>query len=764
MKITEFSNYKDTAGKEKALSWASFCKKIQKPVRTSETLDEYLALSRDEQTLIKDVGGFVGARFKNGHRTKVSMVERALLTVDVDDAPADFPQRVEALPYNFALYSTHKHSRNNPRFRLVVPFCEPITTPEMYDAVARAFCSQFLEADWVDDASYRAAQLMFWPSVSKDGEYVCASRTDGTDLDPGILELDEKAIVPDVSKIQDPLQKEGCIGLFCRAYFPITEAMDEFLSDVYAPSEQANRYTYIKGTSANGVVIYEDGRFAYSWHNTDPAGKDRHAKNAYDLVCTHLFNGDEVQMNRMVHQDQRCTALWQEENSKAVLQEFQKLKEKQGQEMPADIDTSWLQLLSRSEKTDEILPEIRNIQLILENDPSLKEGIGGINEFSWRHEKMADLPWWEYVDWKCEWTEADESGLIAYLEEIYHIYHEKKTHRALVNIANKYKFHPIRDKLDGLEWDELERVETFFIDYFGAEDTPYVRAVTRKMFAAAVARIYEPGTKFDHVVVLVGKQGSGKSMTIQKLAYKRWFNDLATFKDRPAVEAILGSWLIEIGEMTALRKSEADEQKQFITKVADKQRMAYGRTTEWFPRQCIFIGTINESSFLKDMTGNRRWWPIDCHEDCRKLDPAEMLDDAEVDQIWAEAVRIYRAGEKLYLEPEIEEMARDVQEEHREVSFEESQILEFVNAPVCTGYYGQPPEFRADFTSDGPRVPRSFVSGIEIWEVCLGRDRRDFRMSDQRRIASYLSKDGWARDRTPTRADPAYGRQRYFRK
>lgn len=757
--INEVTSVQATECTEKTYTWEQLLKKFEKPKRTSESIEDFLEMSKNRQLAIKDIGGFIGGRLKNNKKRKANFIDRQLLTIDADYAPQNFPELVKALPFTYFLYSTHKHTPEKPRYRLGIPFSEAVTSPEYYRELAKQFVKDYLDPEWVDEVSYKPVQIMFWPSVAKDGEYVFESRSDGVALDPGTLEIDLNELTPDFTKVQDPLTKEGAVGVFCKAWFPIQDAIDHFLPHVYESTDTPNRFTFINGSSSKGLVIY-DNRLAFSNHDTDPAG-DGHAKNAYDLICTHLFNGDIDQMNELVTRDERC----QEQRARELAEEFDIIDSEPAAESKSDLD--WIKRLEVHPKTQEVLPLIQNFEIILENDPNIKDGFGGINDFSWRHEKTGKLPWWDFVPWKNEWADSDFEGLLSYLERVYSLHNKSKTTTAVVNVAYRHHFHPIKEKLESLadEWDEMERVETFFIDYFGADDTPYIRAITRKMFAAAVTRIFKPGTKFDYVVVLVGAQGIGKSFTISRLAYDRWSNDLATFKDKQAVEAILGSWLIEIGEMTAHRKAENDEQKQFLTKTGDKLRMAYAKNTEFFPRQCIFIGSINEGDFLKDVTGNRRYWVVDCDAEKRQFNPTKALDFDEVDQIWAEAMQIYKQGEQLYLDDEMEAYAREVQKDHMVVTDEEVRTLEFANSKISPDYYKTDPATRRDFLAEIPEdelIDRTFISAIEVWEVGLGRDRDDFRYVDQKRIAGFLEKDGWKRSKERRRWDPYYGQQRYF--
>ena len=747
--ISEYRNVNDTTPKTKKYTWEKLKRKFLKALVTSETLENYFRMNRDERLRIKDIGGFVGGRFNKG-RKKAGLKNRSLLTFDLDDAPADFISYcLKHLPFEWLIYSTHSHTPKNPRYRLVVPLSSPVVSAELYREIAKAFVKTYLDPAWVDECSYKPAQLMFWPSVSSNGVYDSGFSNNPAFFDPDSLDIDLESVLPSLNNVQDPLQKSGTIGDFNNAYYPIQLAFDELLDGIYEATDQPGRYTFKEGQSSKGVVIYNDGKTAFSFHDTDPAG-DGHVKNAYDLVCIHLFKGDEKAMNHFANQDPRVARYRAEQ----LRSEFDAIED----------DEDWLTKLEFHEKTGDILPTIKNFELIFSHDERLK-GLGGYNLFSWRHEKTADLPWWEYDKGKPEWTDADESALDGYLEENYKgLYSERKRTKALSNVIRRRSFHPLRDRIKALEWDGVPRIESFLHDFFGAEISDYTNAISRKLFVAGIARLFNPGCKFDYVVVLNGTQGIGKSFTIARLAYDQYSNDLATFKDKAAVEAILGSWLIEIGEMTAHRKAEADEIKQFITRTHDKLRMAYAKNIENYPRQCIFIGSVNDRMFLKDQTGNRRFWVVDCNEKAREYVPMEALTLDVVDQLWAEAYQLFLKGEKLYLDEKLEEQAREIQQEHMLISDEELRIEDFLNSKIWEGYYKLSPEERQFY--DGERaLERTFTCAAEIWEVGLGRSRDKMTRADQIRIGQIVEKLGWTHLKNPKYlGDDHYKKQRYFRK
>lgn len=221
------------------------------------------------------------------------------------------------------------------------------------------------------------------------------------------------------------------------------------------------------------------------------------------------------------------------------------------------------------------------------------------------------------VPWKHPskfWRDADDAQLICYVDEKYGTFSQRNYSIAVAKVVDDRSYHPIRDFFQNLpEWDGVKRVETALVDYLGAEDTPYVRAVTRKLLCAAYVRVHNPGIKFDNMIVLNGDQGIGKSTFIAKLGGE-WYSDslnLSDMNDKTAAEKLQGYWILEIGELAGMKKADLDKVKAFISRQDDKYRASFGRRVTPHPRQCVFFGTTNnENGYLRDITGNRRYWNV----------------------------------------------------------------------------------------------------------------------------------------------------------
>ena len=281
------------------MEFSVFLERLSHTVRTSETMEQYRKMSKAKQDSIKDVGGFVLGKLKGGRRKKANVLFRSGLTLDMDYATEDIAEQIEMFfDFRCLIYSTHKHTPEKPRLRLIIPLSRTVS-PDEYAAVARKVAED-IGMELFDDTTYEPSRLMYWPSTSADGEFFFRD-IPGTFLNPdSVLERyadwrdssswpvssRQKAVVSrEMKKQADPLSKEGIVGAFCRTY-SIEEAIRIFLPDVYQESMMPERFDYIPADSQAGVVIYE-GKFAYSHHATDPAcGK---LLNAFDIVRIHKF-------------------------------------------------------------------------------------------------------------------------------------------------------------------------------------------------------------------------------------------------------------------------------------------------------------------------------------------------------------------------------------------------------------------------------------------------------------------------------------------
>ena len=463
--------------KQKQVSWSALIKRLSRTKRTMETQAQYQQMDKAKQDTIKDVGGFVGGMLKNGRRTAACAGKRQLVTLDADYADSSLWDLVELLYSDYAMccYSTHKHTPQKPRLRLVIPLNRQVT-PDEYQAVARKIAENF-GIDMFDDTTYQPQRLMYWPSTSADGEFFFRWQ-DGDWLDADAI-LDEYEDWQDqaswpvsgrqtdivkraMKKQEDPVTKEGIVGTFCRAY-SITEAIETFLPDVYTPcAGHDDRFTYTAGSSTGGAVVYEN-KWLYSHHATDPSSMK--LCNAFDLVRIHKYGDldeghtteDPTKLPSWKKMLKLCAAdaTLREQQIKERMQSVQDEFGDLGEDEEENYD--WMTKLKTSDKSGAILPTRANIRIILNNDSHIK-GTFGWDDFAQRIAILKPPSWRQEDNVKPYWGDADDSELRYLLETLYGIDSRQKIEDETLNAAMRHSFHDVRNYLHGLTWDGTSRM------------------------------------------------------------------------------------------------------------------------------------------------------------------------------------------------------------------------------------------------------------------------------------------------------------------
>jgi predicted P-loop ATPase len=765
---------KDKIWKNQDITWESFTKRVSQTYRTSELVNEYKKLSKAQQDAIKDIGGFVAGQLREGRRKNGFVEYRSMLTLDMDYALQDIWDQIE-LFYDFTccIYSTHKHTYEKPRLRLIIPLARTVTADE-YTAVSRRLAAD-IGIDQFDDTTYEPVRLMYWPSTSADGEFVFKEQQ-GVLLDPDKLlaryadwrdssswpvsSRQGLVVKKSIAKQADPLEKEGIIGTFCRTY-SIQDVMEKFLADVYKPSIVPDRYDYIAGESTAGVVIYDE-KFSFSHHATDPAsGK---LCNAFDLVRLHKFRDLDTDVPEGTLPSKRPSyKAMTEFCTKDEVVKGQVVKERIGQ-VAEDFnvtDDKWQEKLDVN-KNGQVVNSLKNLILILQNDELLKHIV--FNQFSDGMEIIGEVPWKHPSKF---WRDADDAQLMSYVDSHYGTFSKQNYITAVAKVTDDRSYHPIRQYLESLPvWDGIERIDPLLIDYLGAADSEYVRAVTRKVLCAAVARVLRPGCKYDTILVLNGPQGIGKSTLISKLGGE-WFSDslqLSDTHDKTAAEKLQGYWIFEIGELAGLRKAEIETLRSFLSRQNDIYRASFGRRPTPHLRQCVFIGTTNaESGYLRDTTGNRRFWPVKVIGHSRKR--AWMLSEEEILQIWAESLAKYQSGETLYLDEKLSEAAEAEQSEAMEADEREALVQEYLERLLPDNWNTLDLYERRNYLNGNEfggagvkgTVRRDRVCVMEIWCECFGKEQANLKRLDGNEIRTIMSKlKNWKKHESKIRF-PLYG-------
>lgn len=817
IRIAVASSRRDTNWHNTVISWGELKEKC-KPVRTSETLGEYQTMTREERGNVKDVGGFVGGVLKaDGNRKNDNLECRTLLTIDVDEATA-LPEKPNPR-LAMIVHSTHSHTTEKPRYRVIVPLsrpCEPLEYSEVAHKMAEG-----IGLDEVDMTSCEPVRLMYWASAPKDApilyhaqdgepldvDFMLKQYKDWTDLSewptkdkPGIGAVSgakqRKAVAG--ARQEPPREKKNIIGSWCRT-FDVYHVLNEVLSGLYV-SAGLNRFTYASGSSFGGVAVYDDGDFFYSYHATDPLGG--RLLNSWDLTRLALFGHLDKEVAPTTRIDRRPSyqamqkyALGIPEVSRDYLK-YQLAAAREGEPLESvsdeveevdveaeaeAVDDSWLDELEITEKGATV-PSLHNFYTILRNDPNLIKGRVVYDEF--KRDKVIVRP----LEWEREegdlWTDADTAQVALYIEKVYKIKNKNDLQMMLDAVVREDAFREngVRKFILREKWDGVPRVDTLFMKYLGVADTPLNRKMSRRSLVACVARAFDPGCKFDQIIVFVGEQGVGKSSLLRKIAGGgRYFMESFSLdtKSNKMQEAVVGSWIIEIPELEGFYKADMNTIKSFVSKQSDEFRPAYAREKVSVKRTCVFFATTNDDEFLRDSTGNRRFWVMRCGVPERDVFD---LTDEDVAQVWAEAFHLYKEGKTpLYLD---RNEARELAELQKEFDSDNDQIgaLEaFLDLLLPIDWHTfEMEERRAYFEAQKRGVAyirdpslgfksigtekRNEVSAVEVVNEFFGMDNG--KGNRQSRIANDLLKklDGWEMMEGRKSVTGGYGRQKVFKR
>lgn len=729
----------DSQPKNYKWDWPQIVERLKNVTYAEHTARRYAEMSKKERTKAKDVGYFIG-----GLTVKRKVTYRQLLVLDIDypvegtlDALRDWLRGK-----NYVIHSTHTSTDKEPRYRVVTTLSRFVVAEE-YGAIMRMLHEK-LELP-IDIATFDFNRIMFLPSVPKDVKYFFECSF-GESID--VVDLLDKSdewrdlsglSVPKNVQVQDPKYKGGIIGAFCMKY-PIREAIDTFLSDVWK-KERNGRYTLAGASTYGGGVIYED-KYLYSNHSTDPHLGRSH--NSYDAVRLYKFGEGKVGNAGMAA---LCESLgikpdsgrphaltvegMEDEEAKAILQER------------LDIDNKGM-----------LRKSLKNAKVILEYDPHVRD-IFAYDLFSEMPVLKRMPPWREYdqriEDEDCkdvraytEMEDVDESYLRLYFEEKYDFESRQVLQDALLITEHQNAFHPIRDYLNSLEWDGVKRLEKIFIDCFGVPDTLYAREVGIKFFTGAVRRVFIPSAKMDYIPVLVSDEGMGKSRFIKRMA-KIWGSDtFYTFNGgKEAYEQLRGVWLLEIPELNGVQSRGTNSRKAFVTKGSDRYRSAYLKYTKTYKRQCVFIASSNDIIFLDDPSEDgRRWWGLMCNKDKIKIDvhSDEFLE--LVNKYWAEAVHYYKMGVLPMLSRAADSEAKSLRTVHKTENMEQGALIDYLNMPVPDDWYEKDTFEHKVYFDNGPTswygTPRKYICNAEVAREFFGYERKELNTSVGRKVSDAI--------------------------
>lgn len=765
----------DTNWKNEDVSWGDLCQRMEHPIRTKETFKQYTAMTKAQKASAKDVGAFVGGKLEHdGRRVAENIESRTLLTYDLDECKDEVIAKLKVTPIKLGLYSTHSHTDKNPRIRVLVPLSRPVTAGE-YEAIARKVAESWKLLSYLDKASFKVAQCMYWPSAASDGPYlyhhhdglilnaddVLNQYDDWKDVAQWPRCFDERHIPKPggTAHRKDPRGDASASQKFCTRY-TVQDAIDRFLSDKYIPTNNDDRYTYVDAESSGGLVIYNDGLWAYSFHQSDPAC-DGHLHNAFELVQLHQFGTGPQSYRKMVNfaiRDQQ-----QYENA---------APDAENEDSGEPEDRSWEENIEFDNKTQCPKPTRRNLSLILRKDNAFLNV--RYNVLAVQVEINGDCPWRKSKEPR-SWDKRDTARGMEYIENKYQVEFKKSDFEdKILNTADERRCNPVVDYLESLPaWDGIPRAETLLHDTLGADTSPYTKEATLKWLLGAVKRAYEPGCKFDYVLILEGPQGVGKSTLASKLAVN-WFSDSLDFADmvdtKKAAEKLAGTWINELPELKGMNRVESSAAKSFITSTSDRFREPWAPSATDHPRCCVMIGTTNDESYLRDSSGSRRYWPVTVTGE-NVFIPPMTLDQDDIDMIWAEVVERYKSNPDvpLCLSEDVLPVAQERQLQALESDDREGFLEKYLDTPVPGNWSRMSiPDQRnyiLNYNEEDDHsgcVIRNVVTISEIWQVCFQDKENNREKRDSNQIAAMLKRLHW--EVGTTREKTQYGWQRVYRR
>lgn len=660
-------------------------------------------------------------------RTNKSVVHRNALMLDADAPVSSFLEDVDLalLGVAYIVHTTHSSAPDQPRYRLIIP-TDRVMEPEEFGSASRAMMRR-IGIESFDPGSDEPARYMFRPSAQQPTWYSYHVQ----DGEP--LRVDEllKDFKDDLSQTpfpkphhekRDPYELEGTIGEFNRAYADDLKGLIDTYELPYVAAG-SDRWQLVGSVAQAGMGEIEPGLgLYYSYHANDPAF--RQTCSAFDLVRIHRFTDLDADVppgtpvNRLPSQEAMLELAAQD--PRVLREQFDDL----------DDGEKWQFGLDKTIK-GVIRDTPLNRTLIHDNDPLLKTL--RYNEITFSVEATAPLPWRRDLTATGGpvITDTDHFRIWQYLWEHYVKLPKDDARQIAESSAKDRWYNPIAEYLTGLTWDGQPRVETCL----PTPNSEYTRLVARKSMVAAVARALDPGCKWDHTLVLVGPEGIGKTYWVETMS-RGWFGQLGKLDDKDTLLAMQRSWIMTSDEAHTLRKAESEQQKEFLTRTEDVFRLPYERTTRGHPRRCVVWGTTNDDIFLRQQEGNRRFLPVVCH----RLEFDRYTEDY-VDQVWAEAVALYRAGERLYFTEEESRLVLSRTAEHVEEDTLTGRVTEYLN---------------------DPEDPRNATCTWELWEHALGNYNQEPRPGDLRELFMLMKRlPGWEL-RPSKRRIGTYGAQRWF--
>lgn len=754
------------------ITWDQILAWCKTPARMKESGGYVLGRLRETTVVHKDAYGQPEPPCHGYHRKKTAVIDRCALTLDVDFPKPGFAEKVElVLPHKALLHTTYSSTAEEPRYRLIIPLDRKVAPDEYH--IASAAIMQRLGENNFDPGSTQHERFMFKPAAKALADFSFV------EIDGPVAEADSLLVdfQPDLSALpmpkpsrakRDPFSIEGTIGAFNRSYQDFGYLIEQYELPYQEAGVDRWQLVGAAGAAGMGPIAGAEG-LVYSHHSADPAFDV--TCSAFDLARLHLYGDlDEdlpsnTPVNKLPSQQAMLERATEDVNvvkelvggdfsaEMAVLAED--IEEEQGL-TPRD----WRLDFRLEPRTGQPKDDIVNWDLIAAHDRAFK--VLYYNELSMAIEISEDLPWRKLTKGRETFTAGDRSSLALYIERTYKIRPARGYLDDLINDrALNRRRNPVKEYLEALRWDGKPRVETCLP---GVTPTDFTRLVARKVMTAAVARMLDPGCKWDHMLVIYGPEGMGKSHWIDKMTLG-FSSSLGRLNDKDTLITMQRSWIMTSDEGHTLKKADFDAQKEFITRTHDTFRMPYERESQVHPRHCVIWGTTNDDVFLRRQEGNRRFLIVRSDQ---KVD-FDQLTDHYIGQVWAEAVHYYNAGEQLWLDTDDNEMAKAEREQFTEEDALTGIVEQYLGTLVPETWDEMSPESRQlwlqnasdDLVAVGTE-PITRICSLQIWVEAMGRRRGDHRRVDLLEISTVLkAMPGW-RLEPGTHRIPGYGPQKVF--
>ena len=750
---------------------------MKQGVMTGEKFTEMLKSPKDS----KDTTAIFWGELKDSQRRKGNVLSKSALALDADNADQALPFLVSMVlgEFEYYLHSTYSHSAEQSRYRVIIPLAESVS-PEQYTFMVEVLATM-LGRDQFDMTCSEPSRLFYAPATQDRELYEYEVNTgalfdfDTAEMmnfvfDPAeAVELAEPVAPEEEKEYPHASDIEGTVGDFNRAYEDDLDAVIEAYNLPYEPSEDPLKWKLVGSHSAPGLHALDQGYF-YSHHATDPAHGMR--LTAFDLVSVHNFQGDEVKAKKCVNSDPRLVQAAVEKAKTEAQSAFTAIDapvsgaEVSGVESE-DVSPSegfdYGAVISRmtgwNKRTSSFKATPANLEVLSNCDPTLQSI--AYDELLQDVSFTAKTPWGEPAGTYIERPQI--SALYLHLTRHYPIDLSRSMVEVLVDGRSTVnRFNPVRDYLDSLQWDGVERLSSALP---GVVENEYTAMVARKCLAAAVARVYEPGIKWDHIMVIQGTQGLGKTYWIEKMS-RGFSSQLGNVSSADTVRTLHQSWISVSDECSAFSKGGFAEWKDFITRTSDDYRLPYDKRSHSRKRAQVIWATTNDEDFIPESEqGTRRFLVVKATE---KVDFSKMTDEY-IDQVWAEAKHLYLSGEKLYLTDEENQLAEAVREQFTGHDGLVGTIEAFISSPIAPKWDVMSTQQRLQWLSMHAEglvesdTRRSEVSPMQVWVEGFGKNPADARNNEIQKLERIMRTMPSLSLISTSYQQPAYGKQPVYK-